>query len=164
MDNIISAFWIILEILCCHLFMESFLAHRVPISHFYLIYFISWMVMFSCSCFASSSTLLIYVFFPVILCSSLYLFQGNILHHILITILCILLFCVSDVIFTYGICTITSISFEELSGRKLTYLTIVTVGKLFNILIAWLVHRFRNAGHPQKIQSLWLFYHSYFLL
>lgn len=99
---------------------------------------------------------MVFIFFPLLLFASVYLFQGSLPHHILVTLLCILVIGVSDTIFPYGMCSLMSISFEELSSQKLTYLTVVTVGKLFNILIAWIIHRFRDAGQPQKIQVHWL--------
>lgn len=98
----------------------------------------------------------IFVFVPLLLLSSIYLFQGSLPHHILVTLLCILAFTVCDTLFLYGMCSLLSISFKELSTRKLTYLAVVTTGKLFTVLMAWLIHRFRNSGQPQKIQLQWL--------
>lgn len=157
MDNLISAFWMLLEILYSYLFVESFFPHRVEKKQCFLVYFAFWIVMIILSFAVSDFIPTVFVFFPILLFTSAFLFQGSFPRHVLISLLCVLILCVSDTIFPYGMCSLMSISFQYLSTRKLTYLAVVTIGKLFNLLIAWLIHRFRNAGQPQEIQPQWLF-------
>lgn len=156
MSNLISGFWVILEIFCCHLFMESFLPRRVSKMHFFFIYLVFWASIFCWIKLAPFSFPVIWIFSSLLLFFSLYLFQGSFLQHLLVTLLCLIMFCISDTLFPYGTCSIMAISFDELTTRKLTYLTIVTTGKFFNILIAWLIHRFRKAGCPQVLHPQWI--------
>lgn len=162
MDNAIatfgiSAFWMLLEILYSYLFLSTFLSHRVNRMHCFLTYFLFWIVMILLPYAVSDHIPIIFLFYPILLTTSLFLFQGNFLTHILISLLCVLILGISDTVFPYGMCSLLSISFEDLSAKRLTFLVIVTLGKLFNFLIAWLIHRFRKAGQPQDIQPQWVF-------
>ncbi len=156
MDSFVSAFWMFLEIFSSHLFISSFFPYRVDKKQSFFVYIALWVGMVFLSRLVPDAIPTIFVFVPLLLLSSIYLFQGSLPHHILVTLLCILAFSVCDTLFSYGMCSLLSISFKELSTRKLTYLAVVTIGKLFAVLMTWLLHRFRNAGQPQKIQLQWL--------
>lgn len=63
-----------------------------------------------------------------------------------------------DLIMTYGVPLIMGIGLQEFVYRKFTYTTVITLGKLFFVFVAWLLYHFRRVRKLQDIQK------KYFLL
>lgn len=61
-----------------------------------------------------------------------------------------------DTAFLYGASAILGISLSDLVWKKLLYVTVVTLGKLIPIFLAWLFLHFRKIRNLQTIEGKWL--------
>ena len=156
MEYVIGAVWALLELVCFSLFCKAFLERKANVQKSLLLYAATFCVLFvftnivDISPFQQIVTIGTYVFL------SFCLYRGHWLRHILVVILLFVFAAVVDTGILYGASILIGLSYDELVWKKLTYITIVTVGKLIEILIAYIAYYLRPAAGKQPIQGKWL--------
>ncbi len=156
MEYILSIIWTCLDITFFMFFSKAFLTDTKTPKQQFLACFLS--VLATClTVFLCSSPLLQQCLsFIFLLTLSFFLFEGSLVAHILISVVCIAFGGIFVTVFCYGACALLGISYEVLVWRKLTYTAIGTICKLFSLLFAWLVFRFRKKSSMQTINPKWL--------
>lgn len=82
--------------------------------------------------------------------------KGRWYQHIIVTLLATGVIGIVDTAFLYGFSAIMGISLSELIWKKLLYVTIVSIGKLFSIFIAWILFHYRKRKALRPMQGKWL--------
>lgn len=156
MEYVIGAVWIFLEMVCFSLFCKAFLENTANAKITLLIYAAAFCVVFVftnvivISPFEQIVAILSYVFL------SFCLYRGHWLRHFLVVILLFVFAAAIDTGVLYGTSMIIGLGYEELIWKKLTYITIVTVGKLVEVLIAYIIHYLCPTADKQRLQGKWL--------
>ncbi len=157
MEIIISTFWSTLELCSQLLFWKSFFQPKVQKRGYLLAVTAVWILnqLYVTSGLMSELiaglTLLLYTL------TSCLINQGKWYQHILATFAFIGFSGIIDTVFLYGTSSIIGISVSALMWRKLLYVVIISSGKLFLLLIAWIFYRFPIFRRTQPLQGKWLF-------
>ena len=156
MEYVIGAVWNLLEVVCFSLFCKAFLERKANEQKSLLFYAAAICFLFvfthivNIAPFQQMVTIATYIFL------SFCLYRGHWLRHILVVILLFIFATVVDTGILYGASMLMGLGYGELIWKKLTYITIVTVGKLIEILIAYITYYLRPAVGKQSIQGKWL--------
>ena len=156
MEYIISAVWIILELICFSTFCSAFLFKTANVRKSVVFNTIAFCVMYAFTNIVFMAPLKQVVNIVAYICLSFCLYRGHWLKHMLIVILLFVFAAAIDTIMLYGASVVFGIGYDELVWKKLTYTTIVTVGKLIEVLIAYIVYYLRSSSQKQYIKGKWL--------
>ena len=156
MEYIISAAWIILELTCFSVFCSAFLAKTANIRKCAVFYSVAFCVMYVFTNIVVIAPFKQIINIAAYICLSFCLYRGHWLKHLLIVILLFVFATAIDTIMLYGASVVFGIGYDELVWKKLTYTTVVTVGKLIEVLIAYIVYYLRFSSQKQRINRKWL--------
>lgn len=92
----------------------------------------------------------------IYLAASVILNRGKWYQHLVFVLLGTGITGFFDTAFLYGASAILGISLSDLIWKKLLYVTVVTLGKLIPIFLAWLFLHFRKIRNLQTIEGKWL--------
>ena len=157
MEKLISAFWSVLELFAQLLFWKAFFQPKVQKREYLMAVVAIWMLNQLYinrglpSELITGLTLLLYV---VVSCL---INEGKWYQHILAVFAVIGMSGIIDTIFLYGVSSVIGISVSELAWKKFLYVVVVTSGKLFLLLVAWMLYRFPVFRRTQSLQGRWLF-------
>ena len=157
MEKLISAFWSVLELFAQLLFWKAFFQPKVQKREYLMAVVAIWMLNQLYinrglpSELITGLTLLLYV---VVSCL---INEGKWYHHILAVFAVTGMSGIIDTIFLYGVSSVIGISVSELAWKKFLYVVVVTSGKLFLLLVAWMLYRFPVFRRTQSLQGRWLF-------
>lgn len=157
MEKLISAFWSVLELFAQLLFWKAFFQPKVQKREYLMAVVTIWMLNQLYinrglpSELITGLTLLLYV---VVSCL---INEGKWYQHILAVFAVIGMSGIIDTIFLYGVSSVIGISVSELAWKKFLYVVVVTSGKLFLLLVAWMLYRFPVFRRTQSLQGRWLF-------
>lgn len=157
MEKVISAFWSVLELCSQLLFWKAFFQPKVQKREYLMAVVAVWMLnqlyinRGLASELITALTLLLYIVVSYLIN------KGKWYQHILAVFVVTGLSGIIDTIFLYGASSIIGISVSELVWRKFLYVVIVTNGKLFLLLVAWIFYRFPVFRRTQSLQGKWLF-------
>lgn len=157
MEEIISAFWSALELCSQLLFWKAIFQPKVQKRKYLLVVVVVWALnqLYINSTLPSELitglTLLLYTV------ASCIVNKGKWHQHILATFIFVGFSGIFDTIFLYGASSMIGISVSDLVWRKLSYVVIVTSGKLFLLLGAWIFYRFPVFRKTQSLEGKWLF-------
>lgn len=157
MEIIISAFWSVLELCAQLLFWKAFFQPRVQKTIYFFAVATIWVL----------NQLYINSELPIEIITGLTLFlyttvsfqinKAKWYQHILAAFIFVGFSGIVDTIFLYGTSSVIGISVAELVWKKLLYVVIVTSGKLFLLLVAWIFYRFPLFQRKKLKQGKWLF-------
>lgn len=155
MSNLCSMVWVILDLLCLRFFFDAFLYRRerkyrpvIWCGVFILVYLVKASRLQGLLPFA----LTVLLFFGV----SNYLYKGSMFRHFFIVIMGFLLIGVLDTLAVYGGSTLLKLSLQAFYQRKLSYVLVVTTGKLLTLLITWTLCHFGIFKNYGNIQKRWI--------
>lgn len=157
MEKLISAFWSVLELFAQLLFWKAFFQPKVQKREYLMAVIAIWMLNQLYinrglpSELITGLTLLLYV---VVSCL---INEGKWYQHILAVFAVTGMSGIIDTIFLYGVSSVIGISVSELAWKKFLYVVVVTSGKLFLLLVAWMLYRFPVFRRTQSLQGRWLF-------
>lgn len=157
MEKLISAFWSALELFAQLLFWKAFFQPKVQKREYLMAVVAIWMLNQLYinrglpSELITGLTLLLYV---VVSCL---INEGKWYQHILAVFAVTGMSGIIDTIFLYGVSSVIGISVSELAWKKFLYVVVVTSGKLFLLLVAWMLYRFPVFRRTQSLQGRWLF-------
>ena len=156
MEYLLSALWQTLELVFFHLFWSAFFSRKVSFQK-YLCYFAGLLVISFCYIYLLEDSFLEFTVALVLhLVSAQMLYYGKIWHHLVAILFAIIIGSMVDVAVLYGTCAFLKTSITEFTWRILSYSVVVTLGKLFSILFAWLIKRFRNNQDLTSTQHKWI--------
>lgn len=155
MEYIIGPVWIFLELIAVIMFSSSFLKKRETGKRGTICLLAIWVVssVYTNLGIATSFSLLFNICTTFLLLSVC--FQGKWLYRLLCAVLGHLYLGTIDVAITYGTCVLLGMSYDDFVWKKLLYTAVVTSGKLLNILLVYLVLRFRGEGKKHAIKNRW---------
>lgn len=156
MVDYISAFWSMLELCFFYFFWHIFFQPKVSKFKTILFFIATWifiMAYMNIGLAQTQKTLLSFVTFVAL---SFSINKGKWYQHIVVALLATGVVGIVDTAFLYGFSAIMNISLSELVWKKLLYVTIVSIGKLFSIFLAWLFSRLRKNESIRPIQGKWL--------
>lgn len=157
MEKLISAFWSVLELFAQLLFWKAFFQPKVQKREYLMAVVAIWMLNQLYinrglpSELITGLTLLLYV---VVSCL---INEGKWYQHILAVFAVTGMSGIIDTIFLCGVSSVIGISVSELAWKKFLYVVVVTSGKLFLLLVAWMLYRFPVFRRTQSLQGRWLF-------
>lgn len=155
MEYTISTIWILIELECFFIFSDAFLNRKRKTACCQLVLLLTCLVM------VLYSNTRINAFFKqgVTMCIagllSFYLFHGSWQRHILTVVLSYIFIGVSDILVIYGTSFCLGISYMDLVWKKMLYTMVVTIARLLNLLIAYILRRIRN-NKPHPVRGKWL--------
>lgn len=155
MEYLLSILWQTLELIFLHLFWSAFFSRKVPISKYICWFFILLMVSLCYTHLLDNSTAELILALSIHLLSAKILYHGDTWQHIIAIVFAMIMASMIDVAVLYGTCSILQISLSDFTWRILSYSVVVTLGKLFSILCAWLVKQFRNNQDLMQTQYKW---------
>lgn len=153
MEYAISATWGILELVSFFYFSKIFLKQKQNATREKMALFCSCIVMAVLMNTSVEDLLRNILSILVLTALSYFLFSGVWYHHLMITCFYFAFASVMDAVAVYGASLFLHISLEDLVWRKLLYISIVTIGKLLELLLAWLVGLFHNHQGFQKVDT-----------
>lgn len=156
MTSLISAIWNALEILCYFLLFAAFLKQKRNTVGTIMTFLVTW-VFFLLSININIIKGLDQVG-PICIAvvASFFLYKGKWYHHIFAALLCYILFAIVDTAIAYGVSILRGTSFSQLIWQKNTYLTAVTIAKLLEVLLAWLIFRIRSTHSLEATKGNWV--------
>lgn len=158
MEYVVSLLWTFLELTGFCVFCFSFLEQRDK-SRINKIfgYFLFWLGLFALAQLSLGTPFQQIGIWIVYLIACCLYFKGSVLHRILIITVYVVFAAAIDIIMVYGTSIIIGINFSDLIWRKLTYVAIVTTGKLLTVFLSYLTRYFRKEGKTQLTGRKWLF-------
>lgn len=156
MEYIISVIWIGLELLCSIFFSGAFLNQRKRSAKRTIIVIVAWCIM---GIYANLGIdqlvkqLLTVMTFATV---SAVLYEGNLLLHLALDLICYIFIAATDAIVINGMCRLLDVSYNTFVWRKLSFITLTTADKLLAIFLTWLLQRFRKKGNLGKQHSKWI--------
>lgn len=154
--NLISLFWITLEsftvVLVCNAFLKPKRSWQIIILGAITNAFINTLV-----CNRGYSDWIRMSFcIMMYLVVTRQLFEGKFLSHILLVSIAFVMITLTDVYFINGFCVLIGIPYNELIWMKRTYVISVSLGKLLNVFIAWVVQYIKKPNVLGQMRNKWL--------
>lgn len=156
MEYIITPTWVFMDLLTILIFCDAFLTRRQNIRKNILSFAMIWLLMCVLGSIIPNELIKQIASIGMTLLLSVSVYKGAWRHHLLCAILGVIFVGIIDIIIGYGICALLGISYTELVWKKLLYVTVVTIAKLLEILLAYLFRRFHTNKGNQPIQNRWL--------
>lgn len=156
MEYIISAVWTLLELLSYLLFCGAFLKEKQKKRHIVIAAACAWLVMCVYPYSGIDPLLKQAISIGIIIGLSMFSYKGKWLTHLLLVILSYIFIVAIDTVTVVGTSALLGVSYSEFVWRKLTYVTTVTLGKLLELLFAWLLRQFRMVSGLHLTSKKWL--------
>lgn len=156
MEYIIGAVWAVLELICFSAFCSSFLVKTATTKKCMLFYTVAFCIMFIFTNVIAVSSIQPVINIAAYICLSFCLYRGHWLKHLLIVVLLFVFAAAIDTLMLCGASLVLGVGYNELIWKKLTYITVVTVGKLIEVLIAYIIFYLRPRAGKQYVQVKWL--------
>lgn len=156
METLLYFSWPCLELLAFHLIDSSFLRRRGGRMRPFCAYPAAMLLMLAGQWLGLPDWGGILLNFGLFTALSFLLYQGKWAWRLLTVTLSGLLPFVCYEVVLWGTCRYFSLRLAELLQRHLTWLVVVTTGKLLAVLIAWLIHRLRAPNPMPSFRWKWL--------
>ena len=156
MTSLISAFWTLLELGFLCLFWNCLFQQKVSSLKYCLVLLA---VCLFCQIYMNiglNQLIKMLLTTSIYLVASVTLNRGKWYQHLVFVLLGTGIIGFFDTAFLYGASAILGISLSDLIWKKLLYVTVVTLGKLIPIFLAWLFLHFRKIRNLQTLEGKWL--------
>lgn len=155
MEYIIGPIWILLELSAIVFFSHAFLQKRKANKKQILWFFAIWMISSIYSNIGISSIAILMLNLCAAFCLLTIFFSDKWLHRLLCTVVVLVFLSTIDAAVAYGFSAILGISYADFVWKKLLYIAVVTLGKLLEVLFAYLLWRMRNNEGAHSIKRKW---------
>lgn len=156
MQFLLSSIWIGLELLCCLVFISGFQVCKRKKTICIVTFFLAWVAMVIYTNTEINEIFKQFITFTIFVGVCAFLYDGKILLHLLLVLVCYIFLGLIDTACAYGVCVLLGITFSDFVWLKFTYITVTTISKLLALLFAWLIKRTRASGGIHGIQKKWL--------
>lgn len=156
MEYVISAFWFALEYIAFHFMLSAFFPKKPSAPRYWVNYLIFWITYILIAMLELPRPIELILFFSGFCTLCLLNYRGSALQVLLVTAVTYLFAAVFDSLVLYGVSAFLQISLADFIWRKLQYTSVVTMGKLLNILLGWVLYRIRRSRNIEKIHTKWL--------
>lgn len=156
MTHIISAFWIVLELLFYQQFWSLFFERKQPLRRYWLSFAIT----------AVSAIIIPFFEFPQLVYTIVYLvsfsavcaflFSGSWIHHAIIVLLGFCIMSAFDTVTLYGVSLFLGVSVSQFVLKRALYTILCSFERLFLILLGYLIKRARKLRSFHSVQGKWL--------
>lgn len=155
MEYIISFIWIGIEIAAYLLFFASFLPMKLKRKPMVILYLCT-LILTYCNTYLSLPGIPPQLLSAVIIIGATYFaFGGFWLAHILLYAVILLFNSLIDTIFAFGTSLLMGISFEDFVWLKLTYSTVISLGKIVVLFCSWLLYRTKSTNRLSGFNKKW---------
>lgn len=156
MQFLLSSIWIGLELLCCLVFISGFQSCKRKKTICFVTFFLAWAVMVIYTNTEINEIFKQFITLAIFVGVCAFLYDGKILLHLLLVLVCYIFLSLIDTACAYGVCALLGIPFSDFVWLKFTYITVTTISKLLALLFVWLIKRTRASGGIHGLQSKWL--------
>lgn len=156
MEYVISLLWTGLQLIGAVLFVAAFLSKKRDTKSFLVCLAFTWLLMYGYSNMNINQEIKQIISIAVTAFMSIYLFEGSWFTHIFLTTTAYIFIIITNTIVIYGTSALLGISMAAFVWRKTFYVTVVTLGMLLDIFLAWLLFHFRGTNRLYRIESKWL--------
>lgn len=156
MTSLISAFWTLLELCFLCLFWHCLFQPKVSNKKYCLVLLAVFLLFQTYMNIGLNQLIKMILTTSIYLTASVILNRGKWYQHLVFVLLGTGITGFFDTAFLYGASAILGISLSDLVWKKLLYVTVVTLGKLIPIFLAWLFLHFRKIRNLQTIEGKWL--------
>ncbi len=163
MGELLTGIWTAMEISTAGLIWKAFFRPRVSQRRYIAAMVCLWclfMVYFSAD---SSRNLQFAVTILAFSTTSLWVNQGKLHWHILVSLLSYCANIAITNVFCYGASALLGISMESLIWKKMLFTIVVTIGKLASMLFAWYIGYLWKGRKPSVLRGKWLLFTTLFL-
>lgn len=155
MEYILSLLWGFLELLSFFLFNKAFLTQKRGGKISTIVFICTWLLMCGYSNTDIDPMLKQIVSVGVWVAFSFILYDGSWPSRIALAIVAYIFHAITDTAMIYGTCALLHIRMSEFVWRKLFYSTVVTIGKLLDVFLAWVLVRLRHSNGLRGIRNRW---------
>lgn len=162
MPELLTAFWMFLELWFCQLFWKIFFQPKVSKTLYYLALCLAWFTGVAITFLDLSQPIytIFYIFYFIVISS--YLFEGKWFQHTIVIVLGFSIIGIMDTVILYGASAFLGISLSQLVWKKTLYIVICTASRFLLVFVGWLIGRFRKTQDIHSIQGKWLLLSSLF--
>lgn len=156
MTQIISAFWIVLELLFYQQFWALFFERKQPLRRYWLSLAATAVAAIVISSFEFPQFVytIVYLISFSAVCS--FLFSGSLIHHVIIALLGFCIMSAFDTVTLYGASLLLGVSVSEFVMKRALYTMLCSFERLFLILLGYLIKRARKLRSFHSVQGKWL--------
>ena len=162
MEYILSVLWVTAELLCCMFFCGAFLERRKSRIAPILIWMFGWLSLMCGAYFLQSSALRQVVSIGIVVITVQRIYKGNLLTHLLLTLICYIFVAAIDTVFSYGTCLLLGIDHATFVWQKWNYTAVISISKSLACLLMFFLFRIRKRKRNSLIQGKWLLLMSLF--
>ena len=156
MEYILSFVWIGIEIAAYLLFFSAFLPTKIKRIPMITLYLCTWFLTY-CNTYLEIQGIPPQLFSAAIIIAATFISYGGFwLAHILLYVVILLFNALVETLFAYGTSLLMGISFSEFVWLKLTYTTVVTIGKIVVLFCSWLLYRTKRTMSWGGINKKWV--------
>lgn len=156
MSQLISAFWIVLELFFYQQFWSLFFQQRQSLRRYWIVLSITASVSVFVSFFEFPQPVYTITYLVSFTAVCAFLFSGSWLHHVIIVLIGFCVMSVFDAVALYGTSLLLGVSASQLVMKKALYTILCSFERLFLILVGYLVKRARKLRSIHSVQGKWL--------
>lgn len=156
MEYIVAAVFILLEFLFLYTSIWAFLPRKESNLISFIIIITAWLFTLVYTQIGFSYPIKLTITLLVHFAVARVLFCGSWYHQFLLVVLSIGIASAVDILSQYSICAVLGITLDALIDRKLYYTLTGIIAKLFAVLLAWLLGKWRHTHGFQNIDHRWL--------
>ncbi len=156
MEYIITPIWVFLDCLTLTVFSNLFFSLRHNTKTSILYFVVMWFLTSFCAFFISNGFIYRLLSFVLILLLEFLLYRGTLFRYLLCVTVGFIFIGIIDIVFSYGVCSLLSISYELFIWKKMLYTSTVTMGKLIEVLFAYIFVKYHRQRKIGSIQRRWL--------
>lgn len=156
MEYVFTPLWVLLDLLTLVIFSQPFFTPRNNRRKCVSTFIIIWGVMSIYLCILPDGFLHRFLSLGCSFLLLFFMYKGSIQRYLLCFSIYYIFIGIIDIVFTYGICMLLNISYSELIWKKLLFISVGTITKLFENLLAYLFRKYYAQKGIGSIQNKWL--------
>lgn len=156
MEYVLSVLWVTAELMCCMFFSGAFLEERksritrIPILLFSLLSLVF------CANLVKFGAVRQFVSIGIVVVTTRVIYKGNLLTHLLLTLMCYIFVAAIDTILSYGTCLLLGINHNIFVWQKWNYTAVISISKFLACFLMFFLFRIRKKKSNSMIQNKWL--------
>lgn len=156
MEYLLTPIWILIDCLTLTIFSNSFFTRRHNLKASIAVFIPIWFLTCICAFFISNGYTYRILSFVLMLLLQLFLYNGTLFRYLLCVAIGFIFIGIIDIVFSYGICSFLSISYDLFVWKKMLYISTVTTGKLIELFLSYLFVKYYRQKRIGSIQLKWL--------
>lgn len=154
MEYVLSVLWVTAELMCCIFFCGAFLEERKSKIDRIPVLFFSLFSLVFCANLVQFGLVRQFVSIGIVVVTTQYIYKGNLLAHLLLTLMCYIFVAAIDTIFSNGTCLLLGISHDIFVWQKWNYTAVISISKFLACFLSFMFSRIRNKY--SFIRNKWL--------